>query len=137
MKYFVTGTTGFIGGRLARQLREAGHEVIALVRDPSKAQDLAALGVTLAPGDVTDKASMRAPMTGVDGVYHVAGWYKIGMRDKSAGQKVNVEGTRNVLETMKELGIPKGVYTSTLATNSDTHGKVVDETYHYTGHHLT
>ena len=47
MKYFITGATGFIGGRLARQLREAGHEVVAIVRNPAKAQDLAQLGVTL------------------------------------------------------------------------------------------
>src|SRR5205085_8006509 len=41
------------------------------------------------------------------------------------------------LELMKELGVPKGVYTSTITTNSDTHGELVDETYHYTGPHLS
>lgn len=137
MKYFLTGATGFVGGRLARQLLEAGHEVTALVRSPNKAQDLAQLGAKLRPGDVTDKDSMRAPMQGVDGVFHVAGWYKIGTRDKSPGQRVNVDGTRNVLELMKELDIPKGVYTSTLAVNSDTHGKIVDESYRFDGQHLS
>ena len=101
MKYFITGATGFIGGRLARQLREAGHEVVAVVRNPAKAQDLAQLGVTLHQGDVTDKESMRKPMSGVDGVFHVAGWYKVGVRDKSQAYAINVEGTRNVLELMK------------------------------------
>jgi nucleoside-diphosphate-sugar epimerase len=137
MKYFITGATGFIGGRVARQLREQGHEVIALARSPSKAQDLAELGVTLVSGDITDKESLCAPMEGVDGVFHVAGWYKIGGRDKSSGQKINVEGTRNVLETMKELGIPKGVYTSTLAVFSDTKGRRPDETYRYNGKHMS
>ena len=47
MKYYVTGATGFIGGRVARQLIEAGHEVIAPVRTPAKAKDLADLGVTV------------------------------------------------------------------------------------------
>ncbi|MCU0494945.1 MAG: NAD(P)H-binding protein, partial [Chloroflexaceae bacterium] len=78
MKYFITGATGFIGGRVAQQLIAAGHEVVALVRNPTKAQGLARLGVQLAPGDITDKASMRGPMTGVDGVYHIAGWYEVG-----------------------------------------------------------
>ncbi len=133
MKYFITGATGFIGGRVARQLRDAGREVVAIVRDPAKAQDLAQLGITLHQGDVTDKESMRAPMTGVDGVFHIAAWYKIGVRDKSDGVKVNIEGTRNVLELMKELNIPKGVYTSTLGVNEDTGGKLVDETYRYNG----
>src|SRR5690242_13849159 len=137
MKYFVTGATGFLGSVLARKLREAGHEVNASVRNPDKAKDLQDIGVKLFKGDVTDKESMRAAMNGVDGVYHVAGWYKIGTRDKSPGERVNIQGTRNVLELMQELKIPKGVYTSTLAINSDTHGKLVDETYHFTGKHLS
>jgi len=137
MKYFVTGATGFIGGRVVRQLVDGGHEVIALVRSPEKAKDLAALGIQLHPGDVTNKASMRAGMEGVDGVYHIAGWYKIGVKDRSAAVAINVEGTRNVLELMKELGIAKGVYTSTLAVNSDTGGKLVDESYQYNGPHIS
>jgi nucleoside-diphosphate-sugar epimerase len=137
MKYFLTGATGFLGGVLARQLRQAGHEVHASIRDPGKASELQSLGVNLFPGDVTDKESMRQAMQGVDGVFHVAGWYKIGARDKTPGKKVNVQGTRNVLELMQELRIPKGVYTSTVAINSDTHGKVVDESYRFAGNHMT
>lgn len=137
MKYMITGATGFLGGRMAQQLRAAGHEVVAVVRDPNKAKALAAIGVQLAKGDVTEKESMRAPMAGVDGVYHVAGWYKIGVKDKAPGQAINVEGTRHVLELMQELKIPKGVYTSTLAVNSNTHGQLVDESYRFTGTHLS
>lgn len=137
MKYFLTGATGFVGGKLARMLRNQNHEVIAVVRNPDKAKDLIAIGVTVVKGDVTDKESMRAPMQGCDGVFHVAGWYKVGARDKSPGQQINVEGTRHVLELMKELHIPKGVYTSTLAVNSDTHGKMPDESYHFTGQHIS
>ena len=131
MKYYVTGATGFIGGHVARQLIVSGHTVIAPVRTPAKAQDLVDLGVNVVKGDVTDKESMRASMTGVDGVFHIAGWYKIGVKDKSMGMSINVDGTRNVLQLMKELNIPRGVYTSTLAVNSDTHGKIVDETYYH------
>jgi len=137
MTYLVTGATGFVGGYLVRELRRAGHEVRAIVRTRARAGDLKQLGVTLFDGDVTDKASMRAPMTGVDGVFHVAGWYKIGVRDKSPAGTVNVDGTRNVLELMSELRVPKGVYTSTLAVNSDTHERVVDETYRFNGRHLS
>jgi nucleoside-diphosphate-sugar epimerase len=132
-KYFVTGATGFIGGRVARQLREAGHDVVAIARQPERARDLGALGIQVVPGDVTDRASLRAPMSGVDGVFHLAGWYQVGVRDKSPGQRINIEGTRNVLQVMRDLQIPRGVYTSTLAVNSDTHGRIVDETYEYHG----
>jgi nucleoside-diphosphate-sugar epimerase len=118
-------------------LQEAGHEVRAAVRSIEKAKDLEAIGVKLFKGDVTDKESMREPMTGVDGVYHVAGWYKIGTKDKSGGEQVNIQGTRNVLELMQELKIPKGVYTSTLAINSDTQGHLADENYQFIGQHLS
>lgn len=137
MKYFLTGATGFLGGSLARQLRSERHEVIAVVRNPSKANDLLSIGVTIVQGDVTDKESMRLPMQGCDGVFHVAGWYKVGVKDKTPGQQINVEGTRNVLELMQELHIPKGVYTSTIAVNSDTHGNMPNETYHFTGTHIS
>jgi len=137
MKYFLTGATGFLGGMLARQLREDGHDVHASIRSPQKASELQSLGVKLFTGDVTDKESMREAMQGVDGVFHVAGWYKIGVKDRSQGERVNVQGTRNVLALMKELRIPKGVYTSTLAINSDTHGEIKDENYHFTGKHLS
>jgi nucleoside-diphosphate-sugar epimerase len=122
---------------VVRQLRQAGHAVTALVRDPGRAGDLAALGVRLATGDVTDPASMREPMTGADGVFHIAGWYKVGVRDTSQADVINVQGTRNVLELMSDLGTPKGVYTSTLAVNSDTGGRAVDETYRFQGAHLS
>lgn len=137
MRYCMTGATGFLGGEVARQLVAAGHQVVAVVRTPAKATALADLGVVIHQGDVTEKESLRAPMTGADGVFHIAAWYKIGARDRSPGMAVNVTGTRNTLEMMRELGIPKGVYTSTIAVNSDTHGKVVDETYHHAGPFLT
>src|SRR3989442_1329201 len=137
MKYFVTGATGFVGGRVVRRLVEAGHQVAVVARNPAKATDVASLGVEIHQGDVTEKESMRAPMQGVDGVFHIAGWYKIGVKDKSEGARINIQGTRNVLELMQELGIARGVYTSTLAVFSDTHGRMVDETYRYDGPHLS
>jgi nucleoside-diphosphate-sugar epimerase len=137
MKYFVTGATGFIGRHLVQQLVGAGHTVVTLVRNPQEAGWLADLGVALARGDITDKESLQAGMTGVDGVFHLAGLYKLGFKNKALMRQVNVEGTRNVLETMRDLGIAKGVYTSTLAVFSDTRGQMVDETYHYSGPHLS
>lgn len=137
LRYFVTGATGFIGRPLVRQLLAGEHEVVALARDPAKASDLAALGASMARGDVVDRETMRAPMTGSDGVFHVAGWYKLNAEDRTEGQRVNVEGTRNVLDLMEELGIRKGVYTSTLAVFGDTRGTVVDESYRKGGPWLT
>ena len=156
MRYFLTGATGFLGGELARQLAAAGHQVTALVRDPAKAEALLARaaspptspaaspggappGITLAPGDITDKDSMRAPMTGVDGVFHCAAWYKVGVTaaETATAERTNVGGTRNVLELMRELRIPKGVYTSTVAIFSDTEGREPDESYRHDGPFLS
>lgn len=135
LRYFVTGATGFIGGEVARQLVAAGHEVVALARDPARAAGLRALGdaVTVHIGDITDRESMRRPMTGVDGLFHVAAWYKIGARDRRVALGINVQGTANVLTLMRELGVPRGVYTSTVAVFGDTGGQLVDERYRKDG----
>ena len=133
MRYFLTGATGFIGGQVAAQLAQAGHKVVALVRDPTKAANLAALNVALHKGDITEKESMRRPMTGVDRVFHLAAWYKIGKGTLEEARAINVQGTRNVLELMRDLKIPRGVYTSTLAIFSDTKGQLVDEGYRHNG----
>lgn len=126
-----------MGGALSRKLLEMGHEVVALVRHPEKASSLQKAGARLAAGDITDKETMRIPMSGVDGVFHVAGWYKVGVRDSHAADAINVTGTRNVLEVMNDLGVKKGVYTSTLGVFSDTRGALPDEAYRYTGPHLS
>src|SRR5436309_3472127 len=136
-KYFVTGATGFIGGRVTRQLVGAGHDVVAIARSSESARDLESIGVDVRRGDITNPDSLRGAMAGVDGVFHIAGWYKIGSKDPSEGERINVAGTRNVLSAMKELRVPKGVYTSTLAVFSDTHGQLVDETYGHRGPWLT
>ncbi len=136
MRYFVTGATGFIGRWVARQLGEQGHEVVSVARNPEKTRLVGEMGVEMLRGDVTDKESLREPMRGVDGVFHIAGWYKLGPRSKAeieSANHINVDGTRNVMEMVRELKIPKCVFTSTLAVFSDTKGKVVNETYRHRG----
>jgi nucleoside-diphosphate-sugar epimerase len=135
-RYLVTGATGFIGAEVVKQLIGRGHQVVALVRSPEKATLLGTLGVEIHAGDITDRESLRAPMTGVDGVFHIAAWYKIGVREASA-ERTNVGGTRHVLETMREIGVPKGVYTSSVSVFGDTHGTLVDESYFSRGPFLT
>jgi dihydroflavonol-4-reductase len=136
-RYFVTGATGFLGGELVKQLIGRGHHVTALVRNPEKASLLSTLGVQLHVGDITDAATLRAPMEGVDGVFHVAAWYQVGVRDHGLAERVNVEGTRNVLQAALDLSIPRVVYTSTVAVLGDTGGHVRDESYQSRGPFLT
>ena len=132
-RYFVTGATGFVGGRLVTQLRQAEHQVVTIARDPARTEGLQALGVDVRRGDVLDPASLSEPMAGCDGVFHLAGWYKVGVRSAGAGDRINVDGTRNVLECMRRLRIGRGVYTSTLAVHGNTRGRLVDETHRSNG----
>jgi dihydroflavonol-4-reductase len=134
VRYALTGATGFVGSHLLTMLRRAGHEVVAVVRDPRRADGLDA---ELVAGDVTSRDSLAAAFTGVDGVFHVAGWYKVGDDHPEQGWAVNVQGTRNVMSVAQECSVPRVVYTSTLAVNSDTGGEVVDESYRFTGAHLS
>src|SRR3954451_997115 len=137
MRHGMTGATAFVGGALASRLRQGGHEGVALVREPGRAGALSAAGVHLVAGDLADTAALDRLCAGADGLFHVAGWYKVGERNPSPGTRVNVEGTRNVLEAARRTRVPKVVYTSTLAVNSDTRGRVVDETFRFTGTHLS
>jgi dihydroflavonol-4-reductase len=129
MKYFVTGATGFIGGHLVAKLIARGDQVTCLVRNPDKAASLTRQGATLVKGDVSDRAVMREAMRGVDGVFHIAALYKLGLEFKDQMVAVNVDGTRHTLEAALEAGVPKIVYTSTIGVFGNTHGKIVDESY--------
>ena len=137
MLYAITGATGFVGAALTRLLRESGHEVVALVRDPARATHLTDLGVSLVEGDLDDQAALTRLCTDVDGLFHVAGWYRLGSRHPDQGRRTNVEGTRNVMSVAREAKVPRVVYTSTLAVNSDTGGRTVDESYAFTGRHVS
>jgi nucleoside-diphosphate-sugar epimerase len=136
MRAFVTGATGFIGGYVARKLRDRGDEVVALVRSPEKARELETLGVELVEGDLsTDKDTLRAAMKGADAVFHIAAVYEVGIpkKDRPAMREANVGGTERVLDAAIAAGVPRVVYVSTVAVFGNTDGKTVDESYERPG----
>lgn len=137
MKVFVTGGTGFLGRHLIRQLIERGYEVHALARSEESRAFVTAMGAVPVSGDITNVESMRAGMSGSDIVFHLAAWYKLGSPDAAKAESINVGGTRKVLRLAYELGIPKIVYTSTLAVFGDTKGELVDESAYKGGPFLS
>jgi dihydroflavonol-4-reductase len=135
VKAFVTGATGFIGGHLARKLRERRDEVVALARSPQKANALRALGCELVEGDLSDEAAIRKGVEGCDAAFHVAAVYKVGIpaTQRPAMWDANVRGTERVLGAALEAGVRRVVYVSTVNAFGNTRGEVVDETYRREG----
>jgi dihydroflavonol-4-reductase len=139
VKVFLTGATGFIGGEVARQLRERGDDVVCLVRSPEKAGGLIELGCETVAGDLGDRDALRSGMEGCDGVIHAAAMYEVGIPESqhAAMYEANVVGTENVLDAAKQAGIPKIVYVSTCGAFGNTHHEIVDESYQHPGEHFT
>jgi dihydroflavonol-4-reductase len=135
MRAFVTGGTGFIGGRLVQKLRERGDEVVALVRSAGRADQLARHGCEIVEGDLSSTDAIRRGMQGCDAVFHVAAVYKVGIptSEHDAMYESNVRGTERVLDAASEANAKRIVYVSTVGVFGNTHGKVVDETYHRNG----
>ena len=131
MKIFATGTTGFVGSVVAERLRARGDTVVALVRDPTKADLLRRAGRDVIVGDLGDPDALRRGMDGCDAVVHAGAIYEVGV---SAPRRIdmytaNVDGTKAVLGAALAVGVPKVVHVSSIVVFGNTNGKVVDETY--------
>jgi nucleoside-diphosphate-sugar epimerase len=107
----VTGAAGVMGARMCAGLRRAGFEVRALVLpgDPLRSR-LDGLGCTLLEGNVADAESLRAACDGVDLVYHLAA--VIISHDPGVFERVNHQGTANVVAEAKRSGVRHFVYVS-------------------------
>jgi nucleoside-diphosphate-sugar epimerase len=139
VKVFLTGGTGFIGGEVARQLRERGDDVVCLARNPEKAAKLTGLGCQIVSGDLSDAEAIRGGVEGCDGVIHAAAMYEVGIpaKQRPAMWEANVAGTEHVLKAARDAGVAKVVYVSTVGAFGNTHQKVVDETYEHPGKEFT
>ncbi len=112
MKIFITGATGYVGHQLALALAQQGNCVHALVRNPGSDRIPRHDNIKLFVGDVTNRNTLTPAISGCDVVYHTAAFVGLWAKEAAIFYEVNVEGTRNVLETALEQGIKKIVYTS-------------------------
>jgi dihydroflavonol-4-reductase len=114
MNCCVTGASGFIGANLVHELIKRGHRVRALLRPASDLRGLNGLDFERVAGDVSDRAALRAALSGCDWCFHVAASYHLWLPDYRPMYAVNVEGTKNVIETAAGLGCSRIIYTSTV-----------------------
>lgn len=129
MKALVTGANGFTGSHLVKALEQRGDTVVGLVRKTSDLSRLASSKLQLVYGDITDRAALEVAMQGVDWVFHTAAYVELGLVDAARMERINVDGTRTVLEVAKATGISKLVYCSTIGVYGDTQGRTIDETF--------
>ena len=115
MKVLVTGSTGFLGAHLCQRLLQDGWEVTALRRPSSEASLLQKLDLQYAIGDVTDRASLDAAVQGQEVVIHAAGHLAYWSRQRAIQNRVNIEGTRNVVAASQGMGVRRLVYISSVA----------------------
>lgn len=112
----VTGASGFVGSAVARALIARGERVRLIVRPTSPRTNLDGLAAEIVVGDLTDAAAVRAAMDGASGLYHVAADYRIWAPDPAAIIANNLTTTRTVMEAALAAGVPRIVYTSSVAT---------------------
>src|SRR5262245_24771808 len=129
---FLTGGTGYLGGRLAERLLASGHSLKALARKGSPAPRLRGrANVTLVEGDLAEPEGFAAGLRGCDALYHVGAVVKEWVKDWSIFDRVNVDAPPRLFLLARDAGVRKIVYTSSffaVGPSDRGPGGVVDET---------
>lgn len=118
MRAFVTGGSGFVGQHLIRALVGRQDQVVALARSDRAAAAVQRAGAEVARGDLHEGAALRQGMAGCDVVFHAAGVYEF-WGHEAEQIRVNVDGTRAVVEAARAAGVPALVFISSAAVLMD------------------
>jgi dihydroflavonol-4-reductase len=116
LKVFVTGATGFVGSHVAQELSRHGADLRILIRSSSKLENLEGIPAETVVGDLLQVDALRSALAGCDAVMHVAADYRLWVTDPKKMHATNVTGTRELLRLAREQGVPRVVYTSSVAT---------------------
>ena len=133
----VTGATGFVGGAVLERLIGEGRQVRALTRSEAGAARLKELGAEPVRGDILRPDTLREAATGCDVVYHLAGLNAFCLPDPSDLDRMNVDGTVNVVRAAGAAGVRRVVYTSSAATIGEPHGAIGREDTQHRGEFLS
>ena len=128
MSKLVIGANGFLGSHVTRQLVAAGHDVRVMVREGATTIGIDDLDTERFVGDIWNNDTLTPAMTGCRDVYYCVvdarGW----LSDPAPLFHTNVEGTRNVLDVAKDIGLQRFIFTSTYATVDRRRGRTASET---------
>ena len=127
MRFLVTGATGKVGNAIARRLAERDDEVVALVRDVARAREVLPAGVELARGDVTDRESVDRAAERAEGVFNCMGLPEQWLADPATFERVNAQGSLNVIAAARQAGAKRAVHTSTFDVFDAKQGGTVNE----------
>lgn len=109
-RILVTGGDGFLGSNVVRLLLEKGCKVTVLVHPDSDSPNLEGLTLEIRKGDICDFQAVRQAMADCDAVIHAAAMTDIWPARNDRLCRVNIEGTRNVIEATLEAGIPRMIF---------------------------
>jgi dihydroflavonol-4-reductase len=113
-RVLVTGATGLVGSHVTKLLVERGDDVRVTVRERSRDDNLRGLELERVTCDILDRRAVRRAMRDVDRVFHVAGMTSL-RAPREALFRINVQGTRTVLEEAMRAGVERVVHTSSVA----------------------
>lgn len=124
---FVTGASGFVGSNLVRELDRQGWRTTVLVRDSSFTGDIEDFPIEIRHGDIVDAASVRAAMPHrADAVFHVAASTNVWSGNNDTQEKINIDGTRNVMEAAIAAEARRFLYTSSFTTWGFQDGEITE-----------
>jgi nucleoside-diphosphate-sugar epimerase len=120
MKILVTGGTGFTGKALVKRLIDEGHSVVALdYKEGLNTREISDWGAEVVIGSVADRSVVDRCMKGVDIVHHLAAAFRELDVPESYYDKINIEGTRNVVDAAYREGVKKFIYCSTCGVHGN------------------
>lgn len=137
MRVAVTGGSGVVGTAVIGHLVDEGHEVRALARSSESVAKLGSMGAVPVWGDILDQDSLAEVVEGCELVFHLAGINEMCTRRRDHMWKVNVEGSRLMMNAAARAGVRRMIHTSSAVTIGEAAGTVGTEETVHRGYYLS